>query len=85
MEGRSKNQKKYSLYLTLSIILLLSKHSDNKLISYNELKGMFQKYLDININDQDIHDFITEHDTNDDQKVSKEELLTALNYDLTTQ
>ena len=46
---------------------------------------MFQKYLDINVIDQDIHDFIAEHDNNDDQKVSKEELLSALNYDFSAQ
>ena len=85
MEARSRKQKKCSHYLTLSIVHINNGDSHSQSISFIEIKNLFNKYLDIPINDNDIHDFISDIDLDNDGKISKEELLAALNYDFNKQ
>lgn len=50
------------------------------LVGLNEIKNIFNQYLDIVISDADIMEFIDEADTDKDGYLSKEEFFTKLGY-----
>lgn len=53
---------------------------EKNLVGLNEIKSIFNQYLDIVISDADIMEFIEEADTDKDGYLSKEEFFTKLGY-----